>query len=173
MGVIGVAGVGFKADTVGGICPLVGAGRNRRVLVDDDFRRVGELVLQVGVVPCADGIQGLCVHEQAGNPLGSAGLQQRHGQNIPGCGGRAIEDQVRRQTRRHQNQGDHGEQHQEKPPDDPAEQAAALLLFLLGRSGSPAPLGRNGIIIGHCVSFAHFFSTSGSFCFWGANTQRC
>ena len=173
MGVVGVAGVGLKADTVGAIRPLVGTGGNRRILVDDDLRRVGKLVLQVGIIPRTNGIQGLRVHEQAGNPLGSAGLQQRHGQNIPGCGGRAIEDQVRRQTRRHQDQGDHGEQHQEKPPDNPSEQAAALLLFLLGRPGSPAPLGRNGIIIGHCVSFAHFFSTSGSFCFWGANTQRC
>ena len=173
MGVVGIAGMGLKTNAVGGIRPFVGTGGDRRVLVDDDFRRIGELVRQVGVFPGANGIQRLRVHEQAGDPLGSAGLQQGHGQHVPGGRRRAVEDQVQRQTRRHQNQGDHGEQHQEKPPDDPAEQAAALLLFLLGRSGRPAPLGRNGIIIGHCVSFAHFFSTSGSFCFWGANTQRC
>ena len=174
MGIVGVAGAALNAHAVGVAVPFVAVAGNDVVGLNDDLGGVGHILIQSGIT---DGLpdlsHGVLADEQGGHPLGGAGLDQGHGQLVPGSGGGAVEYQIHHQHQGCHGENDHRKQHKEESADDPAQQAAALLLFLFGWFGSPAPLRRNGIIIGHCVSFAHFFSTSGSFCFWGAKTQRC
>ncbi len=129
VGVEGFAGVALDADAVGVGGPLVGGGQGVGIH-DDDVVQVLLLLDVLIVTGVANLIHNFLVHEQGGNPLGGAGLQQGHGQHVPGGGGGAVEYQIHDQRQAHHQQNDDGEQRQEEPADN-APQQTALLFFLL------------------------------------------
>ena len=150
MGVVGIAGVALNADTVGEVGPLVAAGGDGGAHVDDDFIGAGHFLGQCGAVGSPDLGNGFLADEQGGDPLGGAGFDEGHGQQLTGGGGGTVEHQVHHQAQRGEGQQNHGKQQQEEPADDPAQQTAALL-FLLGLlHGSSA----SGVILG-TIFLAH------------------
>ena len=163
MGVVGVAGVFLKADAVGIFVPLVAVAGDDVVGLNDDLGGVGDIFFQLRIDTGADLGNGVLTNEQGRHPLGGAGLDQGHGQHVPGGGGGSVEHHVHHQNQCRYRKDHHGKQHQEEPADDPAQQAAALFLLFRGRA--------NALHGGHSF-FAHsLFQPLLEFC--GAKTQRC
>ena len=149
MGVEGFAGVALNADAVGVGGPFIGGGQGVGIH-DDDVIQVLFLLDLLVVTGVADLVDDCLVHKEAGNPLGGAGLQQRHGQHVPGGWGGAVEHQVHNQGKTCHQKDYNGEQKQKEPADNAPKQAAFLFR-----------------------GFLTHFSLPREVVLWDAKTQRC